>query len=90
MTSTHWPTPMKRRVKNAAVLLGVGVIVVGGGWLLSMGLYYLGLWPLGALLRLGVWGFALFCAYWMFRHLVIGEAETTRRDLERWRMKSDR
>jgi hypothetical protein len=85
MTSERWATPLKRRIGNAAVFLVVGGIVVGAGWLISIGFYALGLWPVGALLRVGVWVFALWCLYMVSRHLLIGEWEMTRKDLEKFK-----
>lgn len=68
----------------------VSTIVVGLGWLVSMGFYAVGLWPLGALLRVGLFIFALGAVYWIIRHLVEGEDEISRKQFEQWREKSGR
>lgn len=74
---------MKKRIANASVLLVVGTVVVGLGWLVSMGLYALGLWPLGALLRAGLLIPGLWFLYWIGRHLVEGEEAMTDKEIER-------
>ncbi len=60
----------KERLTNAGILLIVGAVVVLVLWYLSVGLYALGMWPIAALIRVFVWGFALFCLYWIARHLL--------------------
>lgn len=66
------------------------VVVVGVGWLISIGLYELGLWPLGAALRVGVWIFALFGFYWVIRHLLRSPTERLMDEVERMRQAEDR
>lgn len=57
------------RLVNAGIVLVVTVVVCGVGWAISIGWYELGLWPLGALTRIGVWLFGLFGLYWIVHHL---------------------
>jgi hypothetical protein len=82
----------KERVTNAGILLVVGVVVVVVLWYVSVGLYAVGVWPLGAVLRVLVWGFALYCLYWIARHLLgYGGTEELLRQMEaRNRLMRDR
>ena len=48
-----------------------------------MGLYALGLWPLGALLRIGLLIPAAFFLYWIVRHLAEGSDAITDKEIER-------
>lgn len=57
------------RLANAGIILALTVVVVGVGWLISIGMYALGLWPLGAILRIGVWLVAAWGLYWIIHHL---------------------
>ena len=76
---------MKERLVNAGILLVVTVVVCGVGWLVSIGLYNVGLWPLGAAVRVGVWGFAAFGLFWMIRHLVESPESRMQKEIERMR-----
>lgn len=78
-----------RRLANAGILFGAAVVVCGIGWLISMGFYAIGLWPLGALTRVGVWLFAIFCLYWIVKHLFIGEDQMMMNDIEKMRRTRD-
>jgi hypothetical protein len=87
-TSNHFlcydRAAMGNRLLNAGILIVVGAVVVGIGWLISIGLYELGIWPLGAVVRVGVWAYALFTLYWAARHLVQGRDRIMRDQMERY------
>ena len=76
---------MKDRITNAGILFVTVCLFSGLAWLLSMGLYALGLWPLGALLRVLIVGFATYGLYWVGRHLLESEDARILKDIERMR-----
>ncbi len=74
---------MGHRLLSAGILLAVGVVVCGVGWLVSMGAYAIGAWPVGALIRVLVWGFAAFILFWMAKHLIQGQESIDRETIEK-------
>lgn len=74
---------MGQRLLSAGVLLIVAAVMIGILWLVSMMFYAIGLWPLGALTRIIVWGIAIFFLYWIARHLIQGQDRITRDEIER-------
>ena len=81
---------MGERLLNAGILLVVAVVVFAVGWLISIGFYELGLWPLGALTRVLAACFALFWLYWVIRHLVESPADRLRKEMEQIHREQER
>ena len=79
-----------KRIRNAAIIFCVSGAIVGVGWLISVGFYEIGLWPIGALIRVGVCAFAILGLYWIVRHLVHGEEGIVRGKIERMRGEAKR
>lgn len=63
------------RLQNAGIILVGTLIFIVPLWFLSVGLYSWGLWPLGAIIRVGDWIIALFGLYWVIHHLRGSPAE---------------
>jgi hypothetical protein len=58
------------RLANAGIVLVVTFVIVVPFWFSSVGLYSWGLWPLGAIVRVGVWGVVLFGSTRIVHHLL--------------------
>jgi hypothetical protein len=74
---------MGERLLSAGILLVVGLIVCGVGWLISMGFYAVGVWPVGAAIRVLVFGFGAFILFWMAKHLIQGQESIDRETIEK-------
>lgn len=78
------------RLAGAGIIFVVTLIIVVPIWYLSVGLYALGLWPLGALVRVGDWVIGLFGLYWIVYHLRGSHKERLLRFVEeRQRMRDE-
>lgn len=73
---------IRERLTSASYVLVVCLVVAVPLWFASDGLYSLGLWPLGALLRIVVWIYALVCVHRIIRHLRASPTERMLRMLE--------